>query len=348
MKKLLMPTLVLVLILMFASASFAQATIADDGYHFESFSSSQNVADYGEWWFFNFYQSDIKGVIQYSLWNPADASPSAFPSFGLMFVSIQRNSETLDVFFPIPWSYIVTSESTADLIMGPESISVASGVYTLNGYVADEFGNEVSWNLQYVQQIPSLNGIRNLPTSPSEKMNWFVQMPSAVVSGVIIVNGETVVIDARGYHDHNWGTWKLSDTVWNWFQTSTPDWAIIGYDFYDMHKGQITVQFGSQTVTFKKNQYTVLNQEYVTTSPIPELPFPQKTTVLASNDEYTLMLNIEVSSAETGYVAVPYPDVTWVVLESNAVFSGFLVGQGTCLQISSVGFREYALDIPTF
>lgn len=322
-------------------APFAQASLIDDGYHFSQFSANPNVADYGEWWFFDFYQNNVKGLIQYSLWDPTGATQF---SFGLMYVSIQRAGTTLDVYFPIPWDYIATDSNSANLAIGPETISVNSGVYTISGDVADAQGNEVMWNLQYIQQLPSLNGIRDLPTAPGEAMNWYVQMPSAVVYGAIIVNGQTIAINgARGYHDHNWGVWKLSDTVWNWFQTSTPNMAITAYDFYAVNKGQITTQFNGQTITFQKSQYLVINYAWTT---LAGLPFPQKTVVLAANSQATLLLNIQVNPLETGSVAREYPGVAWFVLDSNAIFNGLLITHHGVTAINSVGFREYAFDVP--
>jgi len=350
MKKTLFIIPILALILLVPS--FAQAAIVDDRYHFADYATNPNASDYAEWWFFNFYQSDIKGIIQYSLWDPTVTNQF---SFGLMFVSVQRNNSTLDLLFPIPWNYVITSDTSADLAMGPETISVTDGVYTITGYVADLQGNEIAWNLQYIQQVQSLNGISQLktdPSNPNEEMNWNVQMPSAVVYGAIIINGETIMINgARGYHDHNWGPWKLSNTVWNWFQTSTTNSAIVGYDFYALNKGQITVQLNGKTVAFNKTQYFVVNYDWITTTSLVDgLPvrFPQKTAVVAFNKEYTLLLNIKVNVLETGTVARDYPEsgVIWVVMESNAQFTGLLLGHRTCERINSVGFREYAIDIP--
>lgn len=338
-KKLLFFALSLSLLLM--CTSYAQATLIDDAYHFDQFTQNPNVGDYAEWWFFSFNSPIVNGLIQYSLWDPTGAGEF---SFGLMYVSLQNADGTLDVFYPIPWQFVTTSTSSADLAIGPESISVNSGVYTIAGYVEDEQGNTVAWNLQYIQQVDSLSGIRNLVTAPDEAMNWYVQMPKAVVNGEIIVNGQTIEVNgATGYHDHNWGVWKLSDTVWNWFETSTADLTIVGYDFYALNQGQITVQFGDQAVTFQKNEYRVLNRDWTS---FGGLPFPQRTIVLASNGEYRLVLNIKVSPTETGVVAREYPTALWVVLDSSAVFNGVLVGPDVTTSIHSVGFREYALDVP--
>ncbi len=250
----------------------------------------------------------------------------------------------LDILFPIPWENIDTSSSSADLTMGPETIQVNDdGSYTLSGYAADEQGNQVAWNLVYVQQLPSLNP--SLVTiSATEEMNWYAHMPSAVVYGVIIVNSETIVVNsARGYHDHNWGSWKLTDTLWNWFETNTPEYAIVGYDLFALNTGQIIMEFAGQTVQFEKSQYCIFNYGWTTLYGLP-FKFPTKTTVIANNGEHILTLNIETGT--TGYVAKPEQNLVWIVLESDATFKGQLISQGVAQQIESVGFREYTVNIP--
>jgi hypothetical protein len=347
MRKILLVSVVLLAsIMLFAST--AQAALIDDAYHFNAaYASSPNAAAYTEWWYFDFNQANLNGVIQYSLWDPGDAGATP-NSFGLMYVSLQQKSGVLNFEFPLPWSAITTSTTDANLNMGPESIAVsAAGVYTISGTVEDQSGNVASWNLQYTQQLSSLNGVRNLQTPiPGETMNWYVQMPSAAVTGTLTLNGQTFQICARGYHDHNWGEFLLPTFLWNWFQTSTSNMAIVGYDFYSLNTGQITVQIGSQTITFAKNQYLYLDRDNTTTSltGVP-LTFPQQSTILAFNGKYSLVLNIQVNPAETGFTGGAFSStVAWFVLESTATFTGLLLGPNTFMPINSVGFREYTLD----
>ena len=329
------------LILVIAVPIFAHAALVDDRYHYSDYETNPNVSEYSEWWFFNLYKQDVQAVIQYSWWDPAQITPL---NFGLMYVSIHRSNIALDVLFPIPWENIVTSPSSAALIMGPETITVNDdGSYTLSSSVLDEQGNTVAWDLVHVQQLPSLNPSL-ITISPTEEMNWYAQMPSAVVSGAIIVNGETIVVDsARGYHDHNWGPWKLTDTLWNWFETNTPDCTIVGYDLFALNTGQITVEFADQTVQFEKSQYSIFNYGRTTLYGLP-FKFPTKTTVVANNGEYILTLNIETGT--TSYVAKPEMDLIWIVLESDATFKGQLISRGVVEQIASVCFRKYTINIP--
>jgi hypothetical protein len=334
----------------------AQAALLDDRFHFSDYDpSNTNISEYCEWWFFNLYQQDIQAVIQYSLWDPAQTPGNPY-SLGMTYVSIHRNNAALDILFPITWESIVTSESDASLtieteMFGPERIVVnTDGSYSISGGVTD--GNYiVTWDLTYEQQLGSLN-VNTIEISETEEMNWYAQMPSAIVSGTITVTvigeniGETIEIGGRGYHDHNWGPWRLTDTLWNWFETNTPEWAIVGYDFFALNTGQITVELEGQTIQFEKNQYSIINYCWKTLPGLPFIEFPTKTTVIANNGESILLLN--VATGATGYVTKPEigTGYAWIVFESDATFKGELIGNGEAKQMASVGFREYTVKIP--
>jgi hypothetical protein len=340
MKKKISTALLLCLII--CLPSIVSATLSDDGYHFSDYDESPNVSDYGEWWYFNFVQENVQAVIQYSLWDPAHITET---SFGLMYVSISYEEETSDILFPIPWDYITTSENSANLVMGPNTITVSEESYTLQGYVEDPQGKTVSWDLQYIQTAQSLEvETINMSPDPNEEMNWYAQMPSAMVQGVLIINGNTILIDATGYHDHNWGPWKLYNGLWNWFQTSNQDLALIGYDFYSLGYGSITVLLNEETITFDEGTYQIINYDWEFNPEAFQL-HPTKTLVIARSRGYSLILNIVVQ--KTGLVQRLYEDeeILWTVFESTASFSGFLAGRGYYKVIESAGFAEYTTSI---
>lgn len=340
-KKKILTAMLLCLIL--CLPSIVSAILSDDGYHFSDYNESPNVSDYGEWWYFNFRQENIQGVIQYSLWDPAHTTEI---SYGLMYVSISYEEETLDLFFPVPWDYIITSEDSANLVMGLNTITVSDESYTLQGFVADLQGNTVSWNLQYIQTTQSLEvETFNMSPDPNEEMNWYSQMPSATVLGVVIVNGTPIPINATGYHDHNWGTWKLYNGLWNWFQTSSQDLTVVGYDFYTLGCGSITVLLDEEKIIFEKGTYGIINYDWEF-NPKAFQPYPTKTLVFAESRGYFLLLNIAVQ--KTGLVGVLYENegIVWTVFESTASFRGVLVGRGSSKWIDSEGFREYTTSIP--
>jgi hypothetical protein len=340
MKKKILTLMLLYLIL--CLPSIVSATLSDDGYHFSDYYESPNVSDYGEWWYFNFVQEDIQAVIQYSLWDPAQTTEI---SYGLIYLSISCEGETLDVFFPIPWDYITTSESSADLVMGPNTITVSDESYILQGYVEGLQGNTVSWDLQYIQTVQSFEvETINMSPDPNEEMNWYTQMPSATVLGVLTVNQNTIQIDATGYHDHNWGPWKLYNGLWNWFQTSNQNLAVVGYDFYSLGRGSITVLLDGDKITFEEGTYEIINYDWEFNPEALQL-YPTKTQVIAQSRGYSLILNIAVK--QTGLVQRYYENegLVWTVFESTALFKGFLVGRGLFAPVNTQGFKEYTTSI---
>jgi hypothetical protein len=342
MKKIILMATLLCLILCFPA--IVSAVLSDDGYHFSDYDESPNVSDYGEWWYFNFYQENVQGVIQYSLWDPAHTTDT---SLGLMYVSISYEGETLDFLFPFyDWNDIITSENSANLTIGSNTITVSDDFYTLQGFVADIEGNIVVWNLQYIQTTQSLEvETINMSLDPNEEMNWYLQMPSATVLGVLYFNGTPIPINAIGYHDHNWGPWKLYNGLWNWFQTSNQDLAVVGYDFYSLGCGSITVFLNEEKITFEEGTYQIFNYDWEF-NPEAFQFYPKKTLVFAESRGYFLALNIAVQN--TGLVGRGYEneEILWTVFESTASFRGLLVGRGSYEIIDSGGFTEYTTSIP--
>jgi hypothetical protein len=180
---------------------------------------------------------------------------------------------------------------------------------------------------------------------PNEEMNWYLQMPSATVLGILNFNGTPILIDATGYHDHNWGPWKLYNGLWNWFQTSNQDLAVVGYDFYSLGCGSITVLLDEEKITFEERAYQIINYDWELKPEAFQL-YPTKTLVFAESKGYSLILNIAVQ--QTGLVQRLYENegIVWTVFESTASFRGVLVGRGSCKMIDTEGFKEYTTSIP--
>ncbi len=69
-----------------------------------------------------------------------------------------------------------------------------------------------------MRQSPAFFGGRREQVGlfPWEQMSWLVYMPAALVSGEVVIDGRTYLInDVRGYHDHNWGEFILTTFTWN-------------------------------------------------------------------------------------------------------------------------------------
>lgn len=64
--------------------------------------------------------------------------------------------------------------------------------------------------------------------------SWIVPQPRAKVQGKIVIQGEKKRVNGWGYHDHNWGTVSLLDTVskWSWGRMYLEDYTCV---FADIH-----------------------------------------------------------------------------------------------------------------
>ena len=67
--------------------------------------------------------------------------------------------------------------------------------------------SDVSWNLNYRQDVPSIESFQNINTGIMswKKVNWLIKMPKADVKGKVKIGDETFDIDGFGYSDMNWG-----------------------------------------------------------------------------------------------------------------------------------------------
>jgi predicted secreted hydrolase len=63
---------------------------------------------------------------------------------------------------------------------------------------------------------------------------WLVAQPKARAHGTLLINGVTRSIDGWGYHDHNWGTVPLLDSVskWSWGRAYLGDLTLVYADIW--------------------------------------------------------------------------------------------------------------------
>ena len=57
------------------------------------------------------------------------------------------------------------------------------------------------------------------------RTGYVVPVMSGALAGEVTVGGQTVRLDGRGYHDHNWGFWR--DVSWQWGQVQHDDLSLL-------------------------------------------------------------------------------------------------------------------------
>ncbi len=165
---------------------------------------------WAEWWYFNLAGAD--------------------GSFGYLSMIADRHRRvTVAVEWrragrpPVRWAErheqtVLPITGTA-LVAGPHRVDLRGGAYVVRlrrrGFVADLVWRPVPY--AYLPPLELDTGV--------VRSGYVVPVLRAAVTGTVQVGGETVAVDAVGYHDHNWGTW--SGVTWEWGTVSTPEVALL-------------------------------------------------------------------------------------------------------------------------
>jgi hypothetical protein len=199
-------------------------TSQDNAYHFPQYLGKPHTFWYTEWWYFNFFDSknNIAGMLTFAVFNPSNIDQLGIAS---LTVGIVRSSEH-DYIEPVV-EYIhldkfSASTETADLTLAGNTLTVINDeTYRVSAKSND---GRITFNLTYRQADTPQYFIRQERGDYWNMNSWLNYMPSAFVDGEVILNGEVLKIErAAGYHDHDWGMWKVYKETWNWAAVSIPE-----------------------------------------------------------------------------------------------------------------------------
>jgi hypothetical protein len=198
-------------------------TLADDAFHIDQYRDASHLFWYTEWWYFNWVdpKTGRSGMVTFSSFNPTDIdlmgvvnlNAAVFDAAGAG-VTVKMDYHGISQFWASP--------KQADVTLAGNTLRVIdANTYEIKA--ASEDG-KVSMGLVYTQaDAPQVLADQVHGTTPWEVSSWLVYMPSARVNGWVDVEGERIeLIDATGYHDHDWGIWFLPGNVWAWAAFSDP------------------------------------------------------------------------------------------------------------------------------
>jgi len=185
-----------------------------DASHWNDYSA--NDSQYKEWWYFNLYdnEKDLQMFFTYNQ-NKFSRSVTANAFVGNEQVSVAEK-----------YSLLESSASTemCDITMDNRKTfahawAVSPTEYRILGFgYHSENGGYIWWGLNYE--------LIGEPWDPevygTDPIHWLVYMPNAKVSGIVGINGKTYKVEGKGYHDHNWGSWKFEQYPWVWMQANDP------------------------------------------------------------------------------------------------------------------------------
>ncbi|MCP4373557.1 MAG: hypothetical protein GY797_36455, partial [Deltaproteobacteria bacterium] len=196
-------------------------TLQDDGAHFDE------SPFYFEWWYFDatFGEGSTISIIFHltDLINPLSKTGSIDLSV------FDHGKLVLQRFIPYAKEQIHASSDVCDVQIGKSRCFIENDVYKIH-IEEPEINADLTFESASVGWRPG-SGRFNFGHTNSF-FSWIVPQPRAQVKGRIVIQGQERMVSGAGYHDHNWGTASLLDTVdeWSWGRIYLEDYTCIFAD----------------------------------------------------------------------------------------------------------------------
>jgi hypothetical protein len=196
-------------------------SIRDNGAHVDA------SPFYFEWWYFD---ATLTGGLTVSIILRLTDSLKPAWKEGSVNVSVcEKDTPALRRFIPYGTKYIHASPEMCDVRIGKNCCHMENGVYKVSVEVPD-IRAELTFESTTVAWRPGNGKFRF--GHENAFFAWVVPQPRAHVKGSVIIRGQEKTVDGVGYHDHNWGTVSLLDTVkeWSWGRLHLGDYSCIFAD----------------------------------------------------------------------------------------------------------------------
>jgi hypothetical protein len=196
-------------------------SIRDDGAHFDA------SPFYFEWWYFD---AILRGELAVSVILRLTDTLKPASKEGSVNVSVcEKDTPALRRFIPFVTKYIHASTEICDVSIGKNLCNMKNGDYKVSIDVPD-IRAELTFESATVAWRPGNGKFRF--GYENTFFAWVVPQPRARVKGWVVIRGQEKAVDGVGYHDHNWGTVSLLDTVkeWSWGRLHLGDYSLIFAD----------------------------------------------------------------------------------------------------------------------
>lgn len=321
----------------------AQASLKDDAYHYHENGPADPL--YNEWWYFNWISNDTQAQTSYFVSDPENVTGmrrimvltvvlknGSYPAIGLI------RSNSLDASRHHPDVQIgssgISSENDPDLRIWGTSTDMLSGM-------------NLAWDLNYQPAAEPWFGIpvkMHVGHIEHDWLKWLTYMPSANVTGTLTLGSNVYNITAKGYHDHNWGSWAFNDPQWNWAQVSKPEDGFsltLGDLIGEQRNTMMGVNYRGESARFSDEQiqYNYTNFALDTST---ARTYPTEYSLTADNGDYQVNARITVLKSLPQVVVSPLPQPSYVVFGQVSRIQGTLQPEsGPAYQFDTLGFTEY-------
>ncbi|MDM0117077.1 FAD-dependent oxidoreductase [Variovorax sp. J22R133] len=321
-------------------------TLADDAGHIDQYRNASHVFWYTEWWYFNWVDPKTRksGMVTFSCFNPTDVDLVGAVNLNAAVFGESGNDVTVKMDYHGLSEFWASSERADVTLAGNTLRAIDANTYEIKATSDD---GTVAMSLVYTQaDAPQILASNVQGGKPWEISSWLAYMPSARVNGWVTVNGERIdLVDATGYHDHDWGIWFLPGNVWAWAAFSDPS-REIAFDV-GLHaafqKSVAYFRHGDLRLRFPQDSFVSAFSDWERWKIVFKYP---KTVTFSAVDD-TKEYKVEMSWKVTGTATLwKYP---LIVFEQAAQFQGRLLKKSgddwvDVVDFDVLGFCEYTSE----
>ena len=304
-----------------------EASAKDDAYHY-----MKNAIDdqrYQEWWRFYVLDNDTCIMLLYLLSDPDNISQNG--KIEVQALAMQRGQPAA---LGAHQSRGFGGDSRSPMLEidgSGFSLQGDSDLHVWGSLKDGAEGDDMSWDLTFQPLAKPWFAIpvqAHLGPLAGDWIKWLVYMPSADVRGSLTIDNRTVDILGKGYHDHAWGRFALSDA------RITTAWAAEPLDGFSLSFGQIT----GETLAFlgleKDGKSMVFPQNKIRVSQIghssdneTSLSYPSSYRVEAESGEYELNFTVGVLQSEAINLDFLSPEPGLTIFHQISLLQGTLTSR---------------------
>lgn len=312
----------------------------DDRWHYLDSRDEKHTENYVEWKYFNFIQKDLAGYIVYYILDPEKKTKFGG---GRLLVRILKDGIVFGLIKKIEMDNIELDAVSASLRMDNAKIVEKDSYH----YELDCKSEDISWNLNYKQNTPSIESFQNIHTGLLrwEKGNWLIKMPRAKVKGDIRIGQETFHIDGLGYSDTNWGEMVPFFSKYEWGQYNEESFSLVFGILYGLKKIKSTYFYfilDKQIVSLENAQCEVKHVEWVDDKTLG-IKIPSKNSFLVKNEVYEVQFFTKLIYHDSPGLKI-HPLLPKVIVSEQIVeYEGTVAKNGEILhEFKGRGFQEWS------
>ena len=312
----------------------------EDRWHYLDYRNLKHDSRFSEWKYFNFIQDGLAGYIVYYVLDPE--KETRFGG-GRLLVRLFKDKMPIRLIKHIDIGKIQFDATSASATFDKAAIiEKSSHHYT----ITCDF-DEVSWELDYKQEIPSVESFNDVNSGLEkwEKWNWLIKMPRAAVAGIVRLGSESFSIQGRGYTDANWGKLLPFFTHYEWAQFNDAEFSLLFGVLYGVRKRKsayVYFALGEHVVPLENSEVEIKHTTWTRDSG-NGMKIPARSSFAADKNGYSIRFTTTLIASDSPGLKMNTMLPKTVISEQLVRYDGTVHKDRNLLhEFHGIGFKEWS------